>query len=93
VRSGVDTDGDGRPDTLLTDDGVDLLVYSDLDGDGLADRLLRIGPDGTVFPDDPLSAGVDDAGPVPGRAAARSWVGDLWGGLFGPDTGIVGGPG
>lgn len=48
VRSGVDTDGDGRPDTLLVGDGTDLLVHTDLDGDGLVDRVLRIGPDGSV---------------------------------------------
>ena len=39
-----------RPDTLLTTDGADLLVLTDLDGDGLADRVLRIGPDGSVHP-------------------------------------------
>ena len=48
LRGGADTDGDGHPDTLLTADGPDLLVLSDLDGDGLADRVLRIGPDGAV---------------------------------------------
>jgi len=48
VRDGVDTDRDGRPDTLLEDDGTDLLVHTDLDGDGFADRMLRIGPDGSV---------------------------------------------
>ena len=48
VHEGVDTDGDGRPDTLLAGDGPDLLVHTDLDGDGLADRVLRIGPDGSV---------------------------------------------
>ena len=48
VLGGVDTDGDGRPDTLLVVDGPDLLVRTDLDGDGLADRTLWIGPDGSV---------------------------------------------
>jgi hypothetical protein len=48
LRGGADTDGDGHPDTLLTADGPDLLVLTDLDGDGLADRVLRIGPDGAV---------------------------------------------
>lgn len=48
VGGGADTDGDGHPDTLLTPDGADLLVLTDLDGDGLADRVLRIGPDGAV---------------------------------------------
>jgi hypothetical protein len=50
VRGGADTDGDRHPDTLLTTDGADLLVLTDLDGDGLADRVLRIGPDGSVHP-------------------------------------------
>ena len=44
----LDTDLDGRPDTLVTDDGSDLLVLTDLDGDGLADQVLRIGADGVV---------------------------------------------
>ena len=48
VAGGFDTDGDGRPDTAVTDDGVDLVLLTDLDGDGLADQVLRIGPDGVV---------------------------------------------
>jgi hypothetical protein len=48
VRAGHDTDRDGRPDTVLDVDGPDLLVHTDLDGDGLADQVLRIGPDGEV---------------------------------------------
>ena len=50
VGPAVDTDGDGLRDTLLTTelaaDGADLLVHTDLDADGLADRVFRIGPDG-----------------------------------------------
>jgi hypothetical protein len=46
VSAGFDTDGDGHPDTTVADDGVDLVLLTDLDGDGFADRLLRIGPDG-----------------------------------------------
>lgn len=56
VRWGADTDGDDRPDTVLAADGTDLLVQTDLDGDGLADRVLRIGPDGAVhasYPEPP----------------------------------------
>ncbi|HWM56951.1 MAG TPA: hypothetical protein VNO83_03870 [Pseudonocardia sp.] len=50
VRVGpvIDSDGDARPDSVLLDDGVDLVLCTDLDGDGLADRELRIGPDGAV---------------------------------------------
>ena len=70
VAQGVDTDGDGRPDTVLWTDDADLLVASDLDADGLADRLLRIGPDGSVDPD----------GPVPGHAHAEH---EPWAELFG----------
>lgn len=44
----LDTDTDGVPDTAVTDDGVDLVVATDLDGDGVADQVLRIGPDGVV---------------------------------------------
>jgi hypothetical protein len=79
VHDGADTDGDGWADTLLTDDGTDLLVLTDLDGDGLADRVLRIGPDGSVHVqgDDP-----DDRGT--GSVAAQSlWAGVL-GRLLGP---------
>jgi hypothetical protein len=43
-----DTDGDGRPDTAVTVDGIDLVVAIDLDGDRFADRVLRIGPDAAV---------------------------------------------
>lgn len=42
----LDTDGDGLPDTTITDDGVDLVITTDLDDDGLADQIVRIGPDG-----------------------------------------------
>ena len=48
VARGTDTDGDGVPDTLLTVDGPDLLVQTDLDTDGLVDRLVRIGLDGAI---------------------------------------------
>jgi hypothetical protein len=48
VGSGFDTDGDGRPDTLVTVDGIDLVVAIDLDGDRFADQVLRIGPDAVV---------------------------------------------
>jgi hypothetical protein len=48
VADGVDTDADGRPDTIVSGDGVDLILCTDLDGDGYADRVLRIGPDGVA---------------------------------------------
>jgi hypothetical protein len=48
VSAGFDTDGDGRSDTAVTDDGADLVLLTDLDGDGLADQILRIGRDGVV---------------------------------------------
>lgn len=49
VTGGVDTDADGRADTVVTGDDVDLVLSTDLDGDGLADQVLHIGPDGTVW--------------------------------------------
>jgi hypothetical protein len=67
VRAGADTDGDARPDTLLSTAGGDLFVHTDLDGDGLADRILRIGPDGGVeevpapAPPAPADPVLDDA--------------------------------
>lgn len=48
VRGGVDSDGDGRADTVLTGDGDALLVHTDLDGDGLSDQLLAVTGDGAV---------------------------------------------
>jgi len=80
VRFGTDTDGDGAPDTVLADDGPDLLVATDLNGDGLVDRLLRIGPDGSVHRDEQHASG---------SAPAHSF----WTDLLGADPGTVGGPG
>jgi hypothetical protein len=75
VADGVDTDGDGLPDTVLVGDGADLLVQTDLDADGLVDRVLRIGEDGLVRaePDEILGS------------APATWPG-LLGRLFGPDA-------
>ena len=78
VLDGIDTDGDGVPDTVLTADGADLLVRTDLDTDGLVDRVLRIGLDGVV-----RSEPVEPDDPVVGSAPA-AWPG-LLGRLFGPD--------
>ena len=44
----LDTDGDGRLDTSVIDDGVDLIFGTDLNADGVVDQLLRLGPDGVV---------------------------------------------
>ena len=49
VTGGLDTDADGRPDTLVTSDGADLVLHTDLDADGLADQVLHVGPEGTVW--------------------------------------------
>lgn len=74
VADGVDTDADGMPDTVVRADGIDLVLLTDLDGDGYADRVLRIGPDGIArevgprwsTPDaldgDPLAGGWSDGG-------------------------------
>jgi hypothetical protein len=65
VGCGFDTDGDGRPDTVLESDGVDLVVAVDLDGDRFADQVLRIGPDAVVRwagPSEPPDAGPVDVG-------------------------------
>ena len=94
----ADTDADGAPDTRLTADGADLLVLTDLDGDGLADRVLRIGPDGAVHPGlvpavavarppdpaDPAGPIDDDAAPLTGTAPAHGLWSTLLGRLFGP---------
>ena len=68
------------PDTVLTADGVDLLVQTDLDVDGLVDRVLRIGPDGAVRAELPS---VEEGDPVVGSVRV-GWPG-LLDGLFGPD--------
>ena len=52
VRAGLDSDDDGVPDSVFTADGDDLLLHTDLGGDGLADRTLRLRPDGTTATDD-----------------------------------------
>ena len=64
VGAGFDTDGDGLPDTLVTVDGIDLVVAIDLDGDRFADLVLRIGPDAGVRerPVDGWFSDPDDAG-------------------------------
>lgn len=48
VGEGVDSDGDGVADTVVTADGSGLLVHVDLDGDGFADTVLGVGPDGAL---------------------------------------------
>lgn len=48
IRNGVDTDLDGRPDTVLLPDPVELALLADTDDDGLADLFIRIGPDGAA---------------------------------------------
>ena len=83
IGSGADTDGDTVPDTLLITDGADLLVYTDLDADGLADRVLRIDSGGGVHPDPHPDVDVDVRDPVTG-SARTGWSG-LLGVLFGPD--------
>jgi hypothetical protein len=65
VGGGFDTDGDGRPDTVLDADGIDLVVAIDLDGDRFADEVLRIGPDGVVRAVGPPTPDPDDC---PGEA-------------------------
>lgn len=60
VRSGLDSDHDGRPDSVFVADGDDLLLHTDTDADGLADRSLRLQPDGTVT----VEACADPAGLV-----------------------------
>ncbi len=44
----LDTDGDGRLDTSLVDDGVDLILGTDMNADGIVDQILQIGPDGVI---------------------------------------------
>lgn len=67
VRGGVDSDGDTQPDTILTEHCGELLVHTDLDGDGFADQVLGIGSDGTVRE---LTPGLSGTGPEPSDCGA-----------------------
>lgn len=53
VEGGLDSDGDGRADTVIAEDGDDLLLHTDLDADGRADRTVRIGGDGSAVEEIP----------------------------------------
>ena len=64
---------------MLTADGVDLLVQTDLDADGLVDRVLRIGPDGAVRAE---PSPVEEDDPVVGSVRV-GWTG-LFDGLSRP---------
>jgi hypothetical protein len=48
VNHAVDTDLNGRPDTVLLPDPVELALLADTDEDGLEDLFIRIGPDGSA---------------------------------------------
>ncbi|GAA2549524.1 hypothetical protein [Pseudonocardia hydrocarbonoxydans] len=49
VTAGFDTDDDGTPDSLFSeDDSGELFLHTDLDGDGLADRTLALRADGDI---------------------------------------------
>lgn len=62
VTAGLDSDADGTPDSVFTDDGEDLLLHTDLDADGYGDQVLRLRPDASTSVeqttcDDPPSPG------------------------------------
>lgn len=44
----VDSDADGVPDTAVTEVADQLVLATDVDHDGRADAVTRIGPDGVV---------------------------------------------
>ncbi|MDN5915898.1 MAG: hypothetical protein L0I76_12435 [Pseudonocardia sp.] len=48
----VDADGDGTPDTVVVGSGEALALFTDLDGDGLADQELRLGATEDPIPDE-----------------------------------------
>jgi hypothetical protein len=64
VRDGLDTDHDGRPDTVAFRLGEDPAVAADTDGDGFADLVIRFGPDGDAvhydLGDQPWEIPLDD---------------------------------
>lgn len=57
VTAGLDSDGDGTPDSAFTEDGDDLLLHTDLDADGFGDQTLRLRADGGTSVED---VGCDD---------------------------------
>lgn len=66
----IDADGDGAPDTVLVSSGDVLCLFTDLDGDMLADQRFRLDtasgepaaddPDHIVPDDDPWWAALGD---------------------------------
>jgi hypothetical protein len=48
IHNGVDTDHDGRPDTMALSVRDDLALAVDVDRDHLVDLLVRIGADGVA---------------------------------------------
>ncbi len=48
VTAGLDSDADGTPDSVFTEDGDDLLLHTDLDADGYGDQVLRMRSDGST---------------------------------------------
>ncbi|MDD7965614.1 DUF6802 family protein [Actinomycetospora lemnae] len=75
----VDSDADGRPDTVVVTEPDALVLGTDLDGDAHADVLTRIGPDGSTTTTGPEAPPWDE-GPVPPAPtidpATGRWVRD-----------------
>lgn len=67
----LDTDGNGLPDSVVLADGRDLVLHTDLDGDGLADRVLRLGP--ATLPARPVGPSTLD-----GPSDVRWWAPWTW---------------
>ena len=77
-----DTDGDGTPDTvLITEPGGDTVLYTDADGDGIADLSTEITASGQVVVSEHTGDGqwtelerIQLGGEVPGAGVAD----DAW---------------
>ncbi|SHK81577.1 hypothetical protein SAMN05443637_112163 [Pseudonocardia thermophila] len=63
-ETGLDTDGDGVADTVVRDDGADLLIITDLDADGVADQVLRLTGTGEVRMIELLDTRPETTGPA-----------------------------
>jgi len=67
----LDTDVDGLPDAVVLADGPDLVLHTDLDGDGLADQVLRLGS--AALPPRPVVPSMVDT-----PAEVRWWAPWTW---------------
>ncbi|HEY2203338.1 MAG TPA: hypothetical protein VGH99_02515 [Pseudonocardia sp.] len=79
LDGGVDTDHDAHRDTALLPDPGALTLAVDTDRDGLADLVVRVGPDaaGCLTSLDPGTGPLAELGLPPGAGPAGAWLAEL----------------